>query len=85
MKGKGCRNPLREDTAHYMRYNSTLGPESCLLGGSKAKRELSSKMKINKAASISISKNSWWNPEIKIVTEEKDESNEKGDCFITPF
>jgi len=53
MKGKGCRNPLREDTAHYMRYNSTLGPESCLLGGSKAKRELSSEME-KKQSSIDL-------------------------------
>ena len=85
MKGKRCRDPLCEDTAHYMRYNSTLRPESCLLGGSKAKRELSSEMKINKAASMSISIKRYWNPKIKIVTEETDKSSEKEVCLITPF
>ena len=41
------RNPLREHSAHSLRSNKIISPESCLLSGIKCKRERSGEMKEN--------------------------------------
>jgi len=61
-KGKGSRNPLREDTAHFLRHNTILSPESCLLSGSRCKRERSLEMKENRSAVTIAAMNCLWNP-----------------------
>lgn len=65
--GKGGRNPLGEDTVHFMRYFHELPIERHVLSGSRCKRLFSDEMKENMSARNSRKSLKDWHPPSPVI------------------